>query len=549
MTSPRLTGRPHATIATPLRRAAAQPLTGDTLFGVGIAGLLAWAALCGRGVWFFIDEWVVITRYHGGGWLHPFNGHLSIVPIAIYRGLLTTVGYHFVWYRIVGLLCYGAAPCAVFWFARQRVHPVVAALAALAVAWSSQARLVIMFPLLLNFSLPMAAVIVTWILLDRTSIAADVAASAATALALATSAVGLLAPISVATYLLVHRKHLLRRVMTFMPPVALWTVWYLFYGLGKTGAGGSISTTAAFAGRELLAAFAGLAGGWTAGGVVLFVGTVGLLFLAIARWKTFDGTALTILATLVGFLVLTAVGRNDAGAKFHLPPIAADSDRYVWVDALLVICLIVHCLHGRRLPAVATLMAGALTLANAAILTDRLYHYREVPIDTARGYRTVLVAIDALGARADPSRNLPLGFLPVSTPDYLGLARHFRSPVAHVKIQELGSEQIRGEADRWMVHDLGIGLSAPVSGGLGCTPRVDRLAGIAAEPPVTFVIHAGAQPTMVSLRRLAQGYDASPPIGELAAGSTGALRIPRDHSTSPWYLRVVGPGAKVSRCH
>src|SRR5215467_1900822 len=73
---------------------------GDGLFAAGLVALLAWAAWCGRGVWFFIDEWKVITRYHNGDWLEPFNGHLSLVPIATYRILLATVGYNFAPYRV-----------------------------------------------------------------------------------------------------------------------------------------------------------------------------------------------------------------------------------------------------------------------------------------------------------------------------------------------------------------------------------------------------------------------------------------------------------------
>src|SRR5207248_3319132 len=140
---------------------------------------------------FFIDEWSVITRYHDGHWLTPFNGHLSIVPIAFYRFMLSTAGYQFAPERIVALACYGAVAIAVYCFARPRVDPVVAAIAALLVAWSSQAQLLIMFPLLINFTIPIAILVVIWILLDRDEFRFDVTASVLLAFALATSSVAL----------------------------------------------------------------------------------------------------------------------------------------------------------------------------------------------------------------------------------------------------------------------------------------------------------------------------------------------------------------------
>ncbi len=96
------------------RRARTRSHVGTAGFSVGLATLIGFAAWCGRGVWFFIDEWVMVPRYHDGHWLTPFNGHLSIVPVAIYRTLLETGGYSFVPYRVVGLACYAAVAIAVF---------------------------------------------------------------------------------------------------------------------------------------------------------------------------------------------------------------------------------------------------------------------------------------------------------------------------------------------------------------------------------------------------------------------------------------------------
>jgi hypothetical protein len=549
MTSTDLSARSETSPWSRRAGVAHETRTGDVVFGAGLASLAVFAAWCGRGVWFFIDEWSVVTRYHDGHWLEPFNGHLSLVPIAIYRTLLSTVGYDFVWFRLVALLCYGAVAVAVYRFARERVDPLPAAIAGLAVAWSSQARLMIMFPLLLNFAVPMAAVVAIWILLDRDRPQTDVAASVLTGVALASSAVGLLAPIAVGADLVLRREARVRRWITFLPPVALWLAWYVTKAQGHTGAGGSPSKMVSFAWREFYATFGGLAGGWEPGGIALLVATGALVAVAALRWKTFDRRALAITLTLLGFLVLTGAGRSNAGQKFHVPPIAADSDRYLWVNAILLICLTVHLLRGRRLPAVAIIAAAGLTIVNGAVLTDRLYHYRDTPVSNAAGIRSYLVAVDAVGDKVDRSRPMPMGFIPVSTAEYLGLARHYGSPVAGISLDALGNEESRVGADGWIVHDLGIRVHV---GGGSTQPACAALDaagpdGATVKAPASVVIRATDEPVMVLVRRLATRFDA-PPIGEVPAGATGVVDLSLDHSGAPWHLHVLGTGADVRRC-
>lgn len=523
---------------------------GDGLFGAGLVTLIAYALWAGRGVWFFIDEWNIITHYNNGHWLQPFNGHLSIVPIAIYRGLLATVGYDFVWNRVVAVLCYAAAAVAMYVFARRRVHSIVAAIAALGVAWSSQAQLMILFPFLLNFSVPVAATIFIWVLLDRDRASADVGASALMALALATSAVGLLAPMTVGADLLVRRERRLRRWLTFLPPVALWVAWYAVDGR-RSGAGGTVASVTSFASKELMYVFAGLCGGWVPGGVVLLIATVALVVVSIWRWKTFDHRAVAIAITLVGFVVLTAAGRNDVSSTFHVPAIPPDSDRYVWVGGALVIGLVVQCLRGRRIPTIAALAALGLLAGNAVVLAGRLHDYRATPVSNVKYVRTYLAAIDALGDRADPSRTLPLGILPVSTSAYLRLARHYGPAPGHPRLDQLGPESARLVADTWLVHDLDVRLSpTTIPPTVNCVAANDASAadGVAVRAPVSVVVYAGAQPSAVNVRRLANSFTA-PSLGQVAAGATAVVRLPVDRATWPWHVRVTGTDARVSVCH
>jgi hypothetical protein len=516
---------------------------GDVFFGAGLAALLGWAAWCGRGVWFFIDEWSVITRYHEGHWLTPFNGHLSIIPIAFYRTLLSLFGYTFWPERVVALACYAAVAIAVFWFARLRVAPLVAALAALLVAWSSQAQLLIMFPLLINFTIPIAVLVVIWILLDRDTFRADVLASVLLALALATSSVALVGVITIALELVLQRETQVRRWLTFAPPFLLWLLWYAFYGAGHTGAGGSVGSVLSFAWHQFLATWVGLAAGWKPGGVLVFAAVVGVVALSIARWKTFDRRALVILLTFFGFLALNAIGRNAAGKEFHVPAIAPDSERFVWVDALLVVCLVVQCVRRQRMHVLALLAAVVLLVGNAIVLGRDLRDYHSNAIANARNVRTVLIGIDALGSRADPTRELPLGFIPVPTRAYQSLVRHYGSPVAGVSVDALGDEPVRAQVDGWMIHDLGIHIAPGAPS--GCQPLAD---GAPVPAPATVAVQAATTPVNVFVRRLAETFDA-PALGQVTPGAPGVVEFPKDNSALPWYVHVDDPSARLELCN
>jgi len=515
---------------------------GDVFFGAGLAALLGWAAWCGRGVWFFIDEWSVITRYHDDHWLTPFNGHLSLVPIAFYRTMLSLFGYTFWPERYVALMCYAAVAIAVFWFARLRVSPLVAALAALLVAWSSQAQLLIMFPLLINFTIPIAVLVFIWILLDRNTFRADVLASVLLAFALATSSVALIGVVTIGLELALQRETRVRRWLTLVWPFALWLVWYGFYGAGHTGAGGSVGSVLSFAWHQFLATWVGLAAGWKPGGVLVFAGVAAVVVLAVVRWKTFDRRALVILLTFFGFLLLNAIGRNAAGKEFHVPPIAPDSERFVWVDGLIVVCLVVQCLRRQRVHVLGVLAGVVLLVGNAVALGRDLHDYHSNQLANARNVRTVLVGIDALGARADQTRDLPLGFIPVPTRAYQSLVRHYGSPVAGVSVDALGDERVRAQVDGWMIHDLGIHI-APGTG-VGCRPLAD---GAPVNAPATVAVQAGATPANVSVRRLAETFDA-PALGNVTPGPPSAIEFPRDDSSLPWYVHVDDPSARLDVC-
>ena len=322
-----------------------------------------------------------------------------------------------------------------------------------------------------------------WMLLERDRRGCDIGASALVALALATSSVGLLTVMTVVAELVLRRERRWWRWAVFAPPIVLWVIWYVAYNAGHTGAGGTVGSVASFAYHQFLATFVGLAAGSQVGGVVVFCVTVTVIAAAIARWRAFDRTAGISHGDVRR---LPAAERDRPERRRREVPcarqIAPDSERFVWVDGVLVLCLLVQCLRGRRVHAVAVAGVLVVLVANAAVLADRLVDYRSAAVSNGRNARTAFVAVDALGDRADPDRPLPLGFIPVPTHGYQSLARHFGSPVAGVPPSQLGDAPTRRLADGWMVHDLGLRLGPDVSSA-ACAEVGSPVGGVEARGP------------------------------------------------------------------
>ena len=49
------------------------------MLGAGLVGMVGLAWTTGRHLWFYSDDWNILTGYHQGRLLEPFNGHLSLI--------------------------------------------------------------------------------------------------------------------------------------------------------------------------------------------------------------------------------------------------------------------------------------------------------------------------------------------------------------------------------------------------------------------------------------------------------------------------------------
>ncbi len=507
---------------------------------VATAALLAYAGWMGRGTFFFSDDWDIIAFHHDGNELVPFNGHLSLIPVTVFRGLFLSVGIDQYWpYRLVGLVTYGALGVVLFAYARRRVHPVAAAAAALSVLAFSAADINVMFPFLINFSIPVGACVGMWLLLDRQTPAADVGASLLLGLALASSGIGLMAMVAAGVELALTRAPW-RRWATFAPPAALWLAWYAAYR-DEVAANPGPGPTLRYAWQEVEATFAAFVGGWLPGGWLLLAATVALFLVAALRWRTLDARAVGALAAFAAFTGLTAYTRIGI-----VPLIPPDTGRYLWVNGAFLVLAVVQVCRGRRLPWPAIAAAVALVALGAAQLVGALRDYRDGQLSYRRTITTYLVATEAVGDRADPDRILPLSFIVVRVDDYQAAVDHLGTPIPDADLDDLGAEADRQQADAWMVEDLAISLRPGLPPSGTCAPGTADDGGWVTLPPgAAATVAAGEAGAPVHLARLAR-TPGDLPLGDVAPGTTVHVAPPEDRSSLPWRIRAEG--ATVSIC-
>ena len=489
----------------------ADPRTGTwtALASAPAAVALLVVAVMGRGLWFFSDDWNMFGEYHSGNLLEPFNGHLSLVPAGLYQLLFHTAGVSsYTPYRLLGLAALAVLGFQVARLAVVRVDgatlrrvplaPVLGALAVAAVLWASTGQMNLMFPFLLNFTVPVAALPAIWWHLDRgeqgAGVAGEAAASVWLAVALATSGLGVMTALAVGIELLVRRAPL-RTWLVLAPGPALWAVWFLTHRDANelsTDPGAVLSYTA----RMLLAGLTSLGAGWTPAGVLVGLGLVVLVVLAATRWRSLDGRALGALAAPVAFALFTAVTR--IGIE---PRIEPDELRYSWaVAAYLVLAalVLVRPVPVLRLPdlaGVALLGVGSvLVLAGAVQLLGDMDRWVDQVAAGERRVRVILAAAEAVGPeRMGPELVLPINFVPVTAGEYFSGVAAVGSPIAGPPPGDVGADaQSNRTADELLVEELPVRvlpereaaectpaeLPEPVDGPVGAPPggrlRIDR---------------------------------------------------------------------------
>jgi hypothetical protein len=523
----------------------------SAVFVVAAVGLVGWVWWMGRGFGLFSDEWNVAILANKGKLLEPFNGHLTLVPQLVYLGLSRAVGLeHYGAYRAAGLLSYVVLAAFAGWHAARRSTPWVGALIGISMLWSSAGELTVLFPLLINFTIPAIAGLGIWLLLEQNE-TRDLWGAVLLAVALASSAVGVVVAVVIGAELLLRRVGW-RRLIPYAVPVVLWAAWWAGFHTTSPRSGG-LGALVSFAWNEGFGSFAALTGNWTPGGVVVLVAFVVVFAFAIFVWRSFDVRASSALIGFLAFVVLTSLGRQGLGVgNSHLPTIPPTTNRYLFINDLFLLSALASVigppLRGRRkravdTGAVALIAAGvaALLVVNGVALSRRVRTSRHDHLVYARSARTYLLGAELAGSHADRARVLPINFIRVTTGDYLGLVARVGSPLAHhVDTSTLGTEQDRATVDAWLFHDLEITGRSAFASPAGC------VAGTTAAAGETFAVVAGSSPVEVRLRRLANTGGTM--VGTVAPHAVVTISLPHDPRPGPSWRIDTSANAIVEVC-
>ncbi len=366
-----------------------------------VAPVLVWIALCVAAVWrllrlgapetFFFDEWSFVfgrrTRSIQA-LLTPHNGHLSVVPVLVYRVLFAVFGMkNYTAYRMAGLLVHVAVASMTYRYVRQRIGEIGglasgSALLLLGSGWQN-----ILWPFQLGFMGSIAAGIGAWLLVDRDRRAADLMASGLVLLSLSCSGLGIAILVGSGA-LLVSGREVGRVVRVCVTPAAIYGIWYVKYGEPQ----GQSSNLARI--PRFILESGGFAGGGLFGrdllwGRVIFGLCLGVGVGLLAAKARLGPSILAPSVALVSNWVLTGYSR----AQFGDP----GASRYVYVGAAFLILTMAEVLRHfpRRLIHIGVPILAILSVAgNTKVLHDGANGLRETTETTRIELRAVEWARD-----------------------------------------------------------------------------------------------------------------------------------------------------------
>lgn len=517
----------------------------DVAFGLLAIGWLLHVLWITRDFSFWSDDLFLIEQAGSpGGLFEPYNDHMSLVILSIYRASATLGGFTYTPFMVAGALSLAAVPVSYYVTTRSSFGPPLAAILAMPLLWYDGMNL---RPSGLNHSLALVGGIVCAAALRRGP-RADGVLAGALLLSLCSAGGGVV----VAGACIVHNLLLrppLRRWIATLVPTALWVGWWLLVGDGTRRA--AFPLGAADAAREvwdlstspfyavayghrwlayvLMAAFvvhgarqlrAGLHVGanflaWSAATVGWAVGLVQSrgAFAGVGEFRY------TYLA--LGFVLLAAV----PGEPIGWPARMALTSR-------------------RRLGAAAVVVLG-LGAASGMAARGSLRDFADFHAARGREADGTLVVL-GLGPGVIPDRT-PLSFFGIFT-------RYGTAGRVRAMTDRYGSpfETTPETADRQLV-DLAVVDGQVVDKGphLGCTPLsgplrdpgvVDGGAPVRADPPEVAPDRSplelwAAVPFTVEIRRFADEWTW---IAEVPAGRTVVLTLPALNADHPWEIRAGG---------
>jgi hypothetical protein len=517
---------------------------------------------------FLQDTWeFLMSRRHlsADNLFRPHNEHLVVFPVLIEKLLVEAFGMTSALPEYVVLTGFLLTTAALLYvYVKRRVGPWLALFAAVLLLGLGPAWEALLWPFEITFIGPVLFGIAMLLALEREDTRGDVAACAFLVLALGFSGLGIPFVVAAAVAIaLGPRETWLRRSFVVVVPALLYVVWYLGWGHDAQThiTLHNVLASPRFVAEALAAVVGSLVGlgtDPTTGGAgadpvwgrVLLVALVIALAYRQLRTRAFTpGLWPVAAAALVNWALM---------AFNTIPGREATSSRYQYVGAALVLMILANLLRGVRPSRPALIGLGALILLALGPNLVVLGQGRDTLEAQSVLTRADTAAIEIAQRTVDPNFQLDPEVAGTSTlvdvfaGEYLSAVDEYGSPAYSEAELGVAPEEGRRQADLVLsralplstVTRLGAYESAGAAGCVAVAPGAEAEE-VALGPGATRIEVPPGLDATVSLRRFAVGE--YPVTGQPApGGSVTMLKIPRDLSSRPWYLRVEAPrGASV----
>ncbi len=296
----------------PSKRAAAPPASRavEVAFGLLVAGAFFYTLHLTDHFYFYADDWLLIKQAGSvRGLFEPYNDHLSIIILGLWRAFVGGFGFDYAPFRVAGALVLFAVPSAFFVTTRRQFGIVLAALLGIPLVWYG--RYVSLNPSELNHYLALLGGVGCAAALNRGR-RANPFLAAALVLSLLSAGGG----VAVAAACLVHNvctRPPVRRWLAVGIPTGLWLTWWLIEVHGGSHLGKyalSTSQTLQFVRDLCYTPFQAVALGVPAIAVVLMIA-----FFGYAIWTISKGAnaSANVLAWSLAVLVWAVGVANSRG--------------------------------------------------------------------------------------------------------------------------------------------------------------------------------------------------------------------------------------------
>jgi len=560
-------------------RSPAAPWIALAVMVVGTGGVLMYET---RGTTLWLDEWTWLLHRRGdtlSTFLASHDGHLSVIPIAIYKLLFATAGLRHSWpYRAVMIAEHLATCALLFVYARRRLSALLALVATglmllFGAGWED-----LLWSFQITWNTSLLAGVAALLALDRRDRSGDIAASVLLIVSVASSAIGVPILVGATLETVLVRRRAPREWWVVCLPIVLYALWALAYQHTIITRSAFIAAPS-FVATGLASTFAGLAGlagptGIDGPGTLMSWGPFLLLVaIALAGWRTARLRAVTprqlsLAAILLVFWAITGVTRYVFADPY--------SSRYLYVSALFVVLLAVDLMRGAALSrwsegAIAVLAALAV-LSGFGTLQGAAGQMRQIGATT----RADLGAAE-IGRPVMPQGYIlhdipawPLVIVPARA--YFTAARQVGTPAAGPAQLLTLPEAAREAADRELIAIHQLRLAPGGAGpGSGLAPTIDRVfagtlqrkgacieftpnrftqSGTSAPyisltvPAAGLVLDASHGPERIGIRRFGDAFQL---LGTLAPQGPAKLVIAPDASSQPWHVQLTPTGG-TSAC-